>query len=1267
MLHRYISLACAPIFLFVLSFAAISPVNAADPDFSTVNDILQGRRILLPEEDIIVTQTGVLEPTTTTILQTSGDAFGTQIPYTANSSSFSFVTASARMFNLPNDVVVTVSDFETTLHDQVTGFNQNFANPGALLPALNVYAVADFTGNGYADIVFIDSEAVPPVLVPVAAADTNDETKGLFIAGPNPMSLPSGSAGPFALAAGDFYGDGHNEIAVAYTSGNSIVVAVYKPNATTDSNGNVTSLTFELAGATSGIAFSTGSGSLALTAGAYGGLANAQPVLVYTNGSQTEVQPITVTPTQVTFNTAQRLTLAQNSSSGIFAQSGYLDFFSNSEQVVLEVEGNGTVILNVLTLDSGLNVKLASSLTVLLNFITNGIALGNFDQSITGSNPINLEIAQLSSNSIQCSPSTFIPKVQIYHVDPTNNFALSEGDSGQVGSNCYNSAQISSLGLATGDTQGRSLKLGAPSKLTVSRYKQPQLILGAPPMHVDFVAPANSSTPVVLNLSAVPGGFYSVYQTEVTSQSKSSQQGTTSYANAVTASTSAGISFGDPLVGSITAKVGVSAGFMNKNFVQKQYSQYSSVSFDATTNTGFDDQVWFAREYHYIYIFPVIGQVECPAETPGCSSNDKLPLAIMFSGPSQRSQWSLPGGVVEWYQPVHEVGNIFSYPLDLAQLEADEGAIDILTSKNPISFSTDGSTHTATATWSGQNDSSVTSGSTSNITWGTSVSITEKAGIFGGFAGSQKFSYNGSKAQSALNTQTTKLGESTGIGIVKPGTFPNPDLYQYPIFPYIFGDQPVEGAAQTIDLGTTVQTHGILRSAFTVDPTSGDGAWWQQAYTLPDVAVAHPARWNIQLITPSAPQPNCIPVSSSSRNQDCASFRTPQSDIWTSEFHWMKGLMITPADTPGQGPQIDSTTAGTQINLQARIYNDSLTDTNATCPGSGCPIYVRFYAEPWDPRTLVSAGNAFLIDEVQLAYLPGFNSATFSDTNPNWALVSATLDTTNYPDQYLAFWILVYIKDANGNLVPEMPGHGLISVPPALNHISDATQYLQPESNNIGFYKSLFYVKPPSAPATVDPTQAGLTMDTVELSASRVLLGQEVTISGLVHSRGEIDGISMMFFDGDPNNGGKLFDVDGISHIRASDSHLAKTVYHADSCGEHKLFLQGMDAPFGGKATVRVTIDVNSSLDQLSQLIQVISPRQRNELLEQLQEARRAFNNNHQGSGIYALQELEKSVRCLRGKQISTDLADTILAVIDGIFPCVGDEGIEYHRADARR
>jgi hypothetical protein len=70
--------------------------------------------------------------------------------------------------------------------------------------------------------------------------------------------------------------------------------------------------------------------------------------------------------------------------------------------------------------------------------------------------------------------------------------------------------------------------------------------------------------------------------------------------------------------------------------------------------------------------------------------------------------------------------------------------------------------------------------------------------------------YGGSQNISTLNTQTTTLGQSTGIGINKPGTFPNPDQYQYPILPFIFGTNPPTGSVQDIELGVQVPTTGIL-------------------------------------------------------------------------------------------------------------------------------------------------------------------------------------------------------------------------------------------------------------------------------------------------------------------------------------------------------------------------------------------------------------------------------------------------------------------------
>lgn len=1283
--RRFLFLSLLAIFLINPLSSTVDPVMAADPDFSGVSDILRGRRTLFPTDDIMVTFGGFNEAPTTTILQTTSDAVSAQLPYVLAQSPLglsSTVTASARMFNLPRDVVVTVLQGKTNLLDHAGGFNQSFTNSysGSYnnLTSANVHVATDLTGNGFADIAYVDVQTVS--LNTMSAADTNDLSQGFFYG--TPMYVPSTTL--WRMAAGDFNGDGVNEIALAsYDGSGSIVIGIYRPEATTNAEGNkVTSLSLQQIGSTTlNVSFpSTSNGWLGLTAGSYGGQSTARLVLAYTNGNQTNVQPITVTPTsnppQVTLTLAPLFTLAQDSTVGLFAQSGYLDFFENMEQVVLEVQSSSSKTFDVLTLDAELNVTLTSSLTIPATQVSRGFALGNFDRQITSGDSLSLEIVELSPT--ECGSDYLKPMVQIYHVDPANGFAISAGNSAQVGSNCDAGLNYSGLGLATGDTQGRSLFLGAPSKL-VAQHIQPEVILGAPPMHVDYVAPANSSQPEVLNLSAVPDGFYSTYQITDTDTAATSHQGTTSYTTAVKASVSAGFSFGTPFTGSISAKVGANAGYMNKKFVQKQYGQYSSTSFDASTNTGFEDQVWFYSETHNIYIYPVIGQSECPAESPNCDDSEKQPLTVMFSGPSNSMQISVGGSNLEWYQPVHEIGNVFSYPWDLTQLKLAEGDIDLLTSESPTSFSTDTSTYTATATWSGQTTSSVTSGNTSNISWGTSLSITEKAGMFGGFVGNQDFSYNGSKAVSTLNTQTTKLGESTGIGISKPGTFRNPDLYQYPIFPYIFGDKPVEGNIQNIDLGTAIQTHGILRAAFTADPRNAiAGAWWQGAYTYPDVAVAHPARWNYQRITPSAPQLNCIPIASTSRNQDCLSFNEAQSDVWTSEFHWMKGLLITPAAANGDGPQIDKATAGAEISLKARIYNDSLADmpTNSR-------IVARFYGQPWDNNTDEAAGNAFLIDEVTISDpLPGFDSINASDFNPNWTLAATTLDTTQYSDQYLVFWVLVYMKDGD-DLVSEMPGHGLTSVPPqTFDSIADATPYLESYSNNIGFYKKTFYVAPPNAPSTVDPTVALLSMDEVKVSASTVELGQKVIISALVHSDQAVDGLSIVFYDGDPKDGGKTFDVEGIPHIRADDAHIVKTVYHANSCGTHQLFLQGLEAAIEGEAVVSVTMDPNPSIEQLRKMVERSGPgfgppsplflppppfwfpppfwnplpfwNPRGLLLLNLQAAQAAFIANNQEWGRLELQKFEKTVEFLRGRQIPENQADTMLSIVDELLGCLG-------------
>jgi hypothetical protein len=699
----------------------------------------------------------------------------------------------------------------------------------------------------------------------------------------------------------------------------------------------------------------------------------------------------------------------------------------------------------------------------------------------------------------------------------------------------------------------------------------------------------------------------------------------------------------------VTAKVGVSAGFMHQKSIQKRYGQYTSTSFDASTSTGFDDQVWFTQQTHYIYVYPVIGQSVCPAANSSCTPAERVPLLVMFSGPTVNLQETVGGANLEWYQPVQQVGSVFSYPSSLAQLQAENGNIALLTSANPDGIVTDSSFTVEQARWSGQQTTTSTSGSASNISWGTSASVTEKAGIFGGITGSEKFAYNGSKAISTLYTLTTQVGESTGIGIAKPGSFPTPALYQYSIFPYVFGADPVPGAIQELDVGTQIQTSGILRAAFTADPTSGTaGSWWQGAYTLPDVALNHPSRWSVQIFTPTTPTPNCVPSSQTSRNWNCVTFNPPEVDIWTSEFHYMKGLLITPDGVSGEGPQLTRATAGDALLLRARVYNYSLADMPADST-----VVVRFYGQPWHPNSLGPAGDAFLIDEVELEPLPGFNSATSGGTTPNWTTASARLDTSPYADQYLAFWVLLYMQNSQGQLVAEMPGRGLAAIPPALDGIGAATPYLQSFSNNIGFYKSLFYVAPQVSIASVDAREAQVTLTSVTASAPRVFLGDKVVVSGLVTAEANVDALVVLVRDGTATDRGKLVDVEQVSHVRAGGSHLVKSVYRPETCGTHVLSLQVLNTPAEGQTSVHVTVDAVRAVDELIGLMSTFP--YRDVYLDSLVRARAAFERQSPAVGVAALEDFRATVvTVLQPMVFSAPLVNLVLGKVDRVLSCAG-------------
>ena len=477
----------------------------------------------------------------------------------------------------------------------------------------------------------------------------------------------------------------------------------------------------------------------------------------------------------------------------------------------------------------------------------------------------------------------------------------------------------------------------------------------------------------------------------------------------------------------------------HQNSVSKKFDTYTGNAFDASTKTGFSDHVWFTAKRFNLFIYPVIGRVG-----KGEDGTENLPLHVQFWGPDMIQHFTIDGSLLEWYQPTWEPGNLFSYPWSLDQLKLLYPDFLPLTDVPTTRWATDSSGQDVSVNWSEGGGSDVTSGSASTHTFDTSVSVKGSLQFEGfGAEASAGFEYNKSTSASTMNEAVSTLGESAGIKVFKP-PFADPQQYAYAAETYIFGQQPPAGTLQTIPLNTKVQGSGLLRVGFVADPTdSFAGAWWAGAYTLPDVALNHPSRWDWTPPPPGQP--------------DTFTFNQPSlASPATSEFYFIKGLFITPADTV-VGPQLISTTAGDVIQLRVRVYNYSLVDM-----ASGTAVRVRFYGQPLDHTQHQFMGNSFLIGEETLNPIPGFNTDTGGDA-PNWVFARATFDTSNYANTYLVFWVVVWMEN-NGQLVSEIEGHGLQSIPDT-NVTSIAQIPIENFSNNVGFYKQPFFVAPkPSTP-----------------------------------------------------------------------------------------------------------------------------------------------------------------------------------------------------------
>jgi hypothetical protein len=904
--------------------------------------------------------------------------------------------------------------------------------------------------------------------------------------------------------------------------------------------------------------------------------------------------------------------------------------------------------------------------------------------------------------------------------------------------------------LRAGDLEERSQRLGNPTVVRVESNVQPDIILGVPPMHADWLpfgdvgetqfcdpqpndCPATFSplnlcnctdlasnnacadgTPLrcLFNFSTLAGEYTSRFEFENTQTNQSESTETTSWSLGLsldlsrkTKSVVAGYD--------VDQKIKLAADASYDRSVSKTNSSFKTESFNAATSTGFFDHVWYTARDYSVFYYPVIGQTvcvdtcqetgacsisgiactddaDCPTGATTCDDADKYQLYVQYSGASSTVSASADGGVLEWYQPVHEPGQILSYPWDCEQLASrngvnicDDGDADYSLLSQAASFSTDTTDQEYSLDWKGGDEKSKTVDQGGEFSQKLQYTISGSTPEFEEASEGSKTEFsatiNANEAITSGRTKTTSYDASTGITVQRPGTFLTPGKFAYQVDGYIFGDAPSPGTQQDATPSSAeIQTNGVLRSAFTVDPRAlGAGSWWQSGpyNQYIDVALNRPAHIKpdpgVGVSDPGLT--NCLPVSDDNiSTADCvADFPadpTPHG-LFSSQFYWLRGFFITPLGQEGQGPQLEEATEGDMLALQVRVYNYSLQDMNV---GN---IRVDFYAQEWDPQCNTPAGyydhdqnctqpgggvvpcenscdpccianqavDSIYIGQDVLDPLPGFNSPQHPDA-PNWTVATTNFDTGNPTvcgsrgcgDKDFLFWVVVWpeLTDDDGDPVlrAELPDHSLTRIPGRLESIADvctkdnscsngtcrATQgacvadsdcpsaedntcdggtcaisgnscesdedcgeclcevCLDEFSNNVGFYRQAFVIRPASAaapsltrlaPALGAQTIRGrLGLEQVTVTQDPVGLGRTVVVRARLRAiGGEIHGQLVRFYAVPPESAGlaaeevfekiRPFDVDILSRIRADRVHEAQAPFSPRETGTYAILV----------------------------------------------------------------------------------------------------------------
>lgn len=547
--------------------------------------------------------------------------------------------------------------------------------------------------------------------------------------------------------------------------------------------------------------------------------------------------------------------------------------------------------------------------------------------------------------------------------------------------------------LVAVDWDGKSIYLGAPTHLTVQNAVSTDYILEEPPKHSFW------DETQVANVSNYDSNFVSFSDTSGnTSSTKSTDQTntTTGSSSSTTVGATASVETGGLLYKEKQTFSASETTAYNTEYDQGKSSydsQYGTRNFAITSQTNEDDYLYGRLQTTDVWRYPIYGLTQTNTDTTYNYYD------IMFPGPT--IDFNGGGLGFDWYQPIHENGNIltypqpynstYNYPPDLGSY-TDVNGNSVTAPLVPISqWAFDGTSGTEVLALSTENGNGqsldYTHKKSESQDVKTSLTVSAEAEVFGTDASAEaSFSTDSSTSSSSSwgNATTADNTTTTNANITLNKESGDPSQsYQFDPIVYITQDG-------------TYKMSFVVPNPASPSNVSGSNFWASTYGSAADPALNLPSRFlatysdtNVQ----NGWQANTV----STRKQ-------------------MRGLFFRKATlnpvTQNYDLIGDAPVAGESVRIEARIYNES------TAQGVD-NVTVKFQAIPYDSsndneicnapinagiaggqlcpasaRTDIGQTVVAHLDPLQFTCLTGTDDPQITGCNNNSAFI--TWDTTNF-------------------------------------------------------------------------------------------------------------------------------------------------------------------------------------------------------------------------------------------------------------------------------